>query len=141
MFGGTKFGSAAQTALGPPAARHAASVVQTTLASCEQRPGAKAARPRRSIVLRRLEPNCEKSHVRPSWPPKSGWQEAQASEPPSRAVLTTSPLCFVPSAGSAFHGGIGLWLPLASRADVEKRILPSRISGRSGSVALDATTP
>src|SRR5882724_6493744 len=126
MFGGTKFGSASQTASGVPAAlRHAASVVQTTLASCEQCPGANAARPRRSIVFRRLEPNCEKSHVRPSWPPKSGWHDVHASEPPSRAVLTTSPWCFEPSVGSVFHGGMGLCAPFASRADVENRILPS----------------
>src|SRR5258705_4456282 len=134
MYGGTRFGSALQTASGPPAARHAALVVHARLASCEQRPGAKAARPRRSMVFRRLEPNWEKSQVRPSWPPKSGWHDAHASEPPSRAVLTTSPWCFEPSIGSVFHGGIGACAPLASRADVENRILPSRISGRSGSV-------
>jgi hypothetical protein len=73
MFGGTNPGFAPQTDGAPPAAAlHSASVVHATSASCEHVPGANDARPRRSIVLRRLEPNCEKSHVRPSWPPKSG---------------------------------------------------------------------
>src|SRR5262252_8811370 len=111
MLGGTKFGSAMHVALAPPPTRQNASVVHETLGSYEHVPGAKAARPRRSIVFRRLEPNCEKSHVRPSWPPKSGWQDWQASEPPSRAVLTTSPWCFEPSVGSRSHGGIGLCAP------------------------------
>src|SRR5438128_10718845 len=54
-------------------------------------PGAACERPRRSMVLRRLAPNCEKSHVRPSWPPKSAWQAEQATYEASCATLTTSP--------------------------------------------------
>src|SRR3989442_14993222 len=94
-------------------------------------PGAKPARPRRSIVLRRLAPNCEKSHVRPSWPPKSAWQEAHDSDPPSRAVLATSP-CRAPSAPSASKGGTAPCAPPASRAAVVKRIFPSSSDGATG---------
>src|SRR2546426_11600666 len=54
-------------------------------------PGAKPARPRRSMVFRRLAPNWEKSHVRPSCPPKSAWQAEQATYDASYATLTTSP--------------------------------------------------
>src|SRR5262245_52096286 len=121
MFGVTKSGFAVQVAATPPTARQAASVVQATPASCEQVPGAKLARPRRSMVLRRLELNWEKSQVRPSWPPKSGWQELHAREPPSRAVLTTWPWTWTiePSVASPFHGGTGEFFPCASRAAVE----------------------
>src|SRR5215470_13905745 len=105
MFGGTKPVFALQTDGAPPAAAlHPASVVHETVASCEHVPGANDARPRRSIVFRRLEPNCEKSHVRPSCPPKSGWQELHASEPPSRAVLTTWPCTVEPSVVRTSHG-------------------------------------
>src|SRR5262249_55420825 len=114
--------------------------VHETVPSLLHVPGAKLARPRRSIVLRRLEPNWEKSHVRPSWPPKSAWQDAHESEAPSRAVLVTSPWWTGPSWGSRFQGGIGPWLPAASRAEVVKRILPSRISGGSGSLVVDGPT-
>src|SRR5262249_56740134 len=69
-----------------------------------------------------------------------GGKELQASDPPSRAVLVTSPWCTVPSVVSTFHDGIGAWAPFASRAEVEKRILPSRISGSTGSFAVDPTT-
>jgi hypothetical protein len=63
-----------------------------------------------------------------------------ASEPPSRAVLVTWPCTVVPSVVRTFHAGIGACAPLASRAEVEKRILPSRISGSSGSLAVEPTT-
>src|SRR2546422_11408601 len=67
-------------------------------------PGAKPALPRRSTVFRRLAPNCEKSHVRPSWPPKSAWQVEQATEEPSREVLTALPGALPVSAASAKRG-------------------------------------
>src|SRR5262245_61434749 len=139
MLGGVKAGSPLQRLPGP----HCASVVQEMVAFWLHVPGAKLARPRRSMVLRRLEPNWEKSQVRPSVPPKSAWQEVQASEAPSRAVLVTSPCRVVwPLSSSASKGGMGRLAPAASRAEVEKRIFPSRISGgrRSLPGAIEDTT-
>src|SRR5437773_12027211 len=54
-------------------------------------PGAKPARPRRSMVFRSDDPSCEKSHVRPSWPPKSAWHVEQVTWDASREVLTALP--------------------------------------------------
>ncbi len=92
------------------------------------------------MVFRRLEPNCEKSHVRPSLPAKSAWHDVHASDAPSRAVLTTWPWTCEASWASRLYGGIGACTPAASRADVLNRILPSCSDGASGSTARLGTT-
>src|SRR5262249_5534313 len=56
-----------------------------------QVPGENPGRPRRSIVLRSDAPNCEKSQVRPSCPPKSAWHVEQVTYDASCDVLTTLP--------------------------------------------------
>src|SRR6185436_17079861 len=73
-----------------PLLAHCESVVQDTDALSEQTPGARLARPRRSIVFRSEAPNWEKSQLRPSRPP-SGWQLMQATYDASCEVLTTAP--------------------------------------------------
>src|SRR5262245_42958873 len=103
-------------------------------------PGEKPARPRRSIVLRSDAPNCEKSHVRPSWPPKSAWQVEQVTYDASCAVLTTLPGT-LPVTAALLNSGAAAPSPtlfdrLASRAAVLKRIFPSSSAAGSASAAM-----
>src|SRR6516162_5349158 len=100
-------------------------------------PGANPGLPRRSMVLRSETPSCPKSHVRPSWPPKSEWQLWQVTYDASCDVLTTLPgtlpvLVASLNSGAAWESPTP-FLTLASRPAVSKRILPSRIAAGSGS--------
>src|SRR2546427_5368820 len=107
-------------------------------------PGAKPARPRRSIVLRSEEPNCEKSHVRPSCPPKSAWQVEQVTYEATFEVLTTLPGTRPVAAASSKRGAAAArparFVVLASRAAVLKRIFPSRRAAGSGSTVGSAAS-
>src|SRR5712691_7898752 len=100
-------------------------------------PGAKPARPRRSMVFLSDTPSCPKSHVRPSCPPKSEWQLWQVTYEASCDVLTTLPGTPPVLVASLNSGAAWLrptpFLTLVSRAAVSKRILPSRSAGGSGS--------
>src|SRR5262245_45700649 len=87
MFGGIRSGFIRQEFPGP----HFASKKHSTVASLLHRPGAKPARPRRSIVFRSDAPNCEKSHDRPSCPPKSAWQAEHVTYDASCDTLVTLP--------------------------------------------------
>ena len=124
-------------------------------------------------MLRSEEPNCAKSHVRPSCPPKSAWHVVHDTYDASWAVLTIAPgtswptvhrrragspqsfWCrhFCPALGplaqvtyGSLKSGAAWSSPtsfgtLASRADVRKRILPSRIAGGVGSPLMPLQTP
>src|SRR5262245_39466060 len=87
-------------------------------------PGEKPARPRRSMVFRSEAPNCEKSHERPSWPPKSAWHVEQVTYEASCEVLTTLPGTAPVRAASLKRGAAAPrptpFLTLASRAAVLK---------------------
>src|SRR5262249_28660910 len=167
MFGGIICGFILQKLPFP----QAASKKHTCDALLLHEPGEKPGRPRRSIVFRSEAPNCEKSHVRPSCPPKSAWQLPHATYDASWAVLTTSPgrLCgteqspcsFGPHCSWSWQACAGLlahvmfdWLKsgaawlnptlfgtLASRAAVLKRIFPSRTLGGSTSPLMPLQTP
>ena len=63
----------------PPSSSQAASKKHSLAASLLHVPGEKPGRPRRSMVFRSEAPNCEKSQVRPSCPPKSAWQVEQVT--------------------------------------------------------------
>jgi hypothetical protein len=58
---------------------HAASKKHSCAGALLHVPGENPARPRRSMVFRSDAPNCAKSHVRPSCPPKSAWHVEQVT--------------------------------------------------------------
>jgi len=63
----------------PLSSSQAASKKHSFVTSLLHVPGEKPGRPRRSMVFRSEAPNCEKSQVRPSCPPKSAWQVEQVT--------------------------------------------------------------
>src|SRR4029077_16537809 len=138
MFGGIICGFILQMLPSP----HAASKKHCFEGSLLHVPGEKPGRPRRSIVLRSDAPNWEKSHVRPSWPPKSAWHVEQVTDDASGAVLITLPgiLAFSGRLAS-LNSGAGAPSPtpfvmLASRPAEVMRIWPSRMAAGSGSSAM-----
>src|SRR5262245_48574539 len=139
-FGGTFAGFALQKNPSPQAASNVHS--WPALGPPLQVPGAKPARPRRSIVFRSDAPNCEKSQVRPSWPPKSAWQAVQVTYEASCAVLVTAPgVLLMSGAVARLKSGAASSRPtlfgtLESRAAVLKRFFPSRSAGGSASAAM-----
>src|SRR5262245_60922086 len=136
MFGGIICGFILQKLPVP----QAASKKHTCDALLLHVPGEKPGRPRRSMVLRSEAPNCEKSQVRPSWPPKSAWQVEHVTYDASCAVLTTLPGTLAVRAALLKSGAAAsrptLFVRLPSRAAVLKRILPSRMDAGSASAAM-----
>src|SRR5262249_50123333 len=132
-FGGIIAGFALQK----PPGSHVASEKHCFPASLLHVPGGKPGRPRRSIVSRSDAPNCAKSHVRPSCPPKSAWHVEHVTYEASCEVLTTLPGTLAFSFGSLKRGAAverpTLFGTLESRAAVLKRILPSSTPGGTGS--------
>src|SRR5262249_50072022 len=92
------------------------------------------------MVLRSDAPNCAKSHVRPSWPPKSAWQGEHVTYDASCDVLTTEPGIFAVSSTLLKRGAAaprpGTLTFDESRAAVLNRFLPSRSAAGSGSAAM-----
>src|SRR5581483_3654348 len=92
-----------------------------------------------SIVFRSDAPNWEKSHVRPSCPPKSAWHVEQVTYDASCDVLTTLPgTRRFGSLGGSLKSGAAWPSPipfgtLESRAAVLKRFFPSSTAGETGS--------
>src|SRR5439155_1311358 len=141
MFGGTRSARIRQRLPSPQAASKKHSV-PGVLVQC---PGANPARPRRSMLFRSDDPSCEKSQVRPSWPPKSAWQVEQVTYDASRDVLTTLPGTRpVRRASSKSGAACPRPIPfgtLESRAAVLKSVFPSRMAGKIGSQTATAVPP